>query len=298
MKLTSTLLLILSLALAIIVVMHVASVAGSEIRTRHPADLEEAATSAHKNRLTAAIHELSALNNERAREVNEKRAEIRANQGVSSATQLHLNDTKSSADEAVAHTTAVDAAKTEVQGIPARFADLSKTLTDAMATRAARANAVRAQVGDALDRLVDRRKSAALMHEDHLRLEFNLGRLATDLRNRNELLAKYRFIRPEIQAEVGDNGPHVQGSVLSVSGNSIVLDRGSRHGVELYQKFSILKNGTVVATANVVEVRNGTAEAQISSLPYRDRGVLPTAGDVAVPRQLHFSIDNPGLTGR
>src|SRR5690606_21154055 len=78
LKLTSQLLLVLNLVLAIVLMLHISGVAGHEIRKGLIADREEASVSAHLNHLTSANHALMAQEMERQRVLAEGRAEIRA----------------------------------------------------------------------------------------------------------------------------------------------------------------------------------------------------------------------------
>jgi hypothetical protein len=212
---------------------------------------------------------------------------------------LFAEDVSRSSQETTSQIQALDASKRDVEKLPEIYRQLLETTKTAVSKAADRHDMVRKENSDALGALSNARGTLAGAQEDYARLEFNLGILSAEARRLNEKLYMYRFLAPEIQAEVGDNGPHISAEVVAVSGSSLTLSKGSRHGIQLYQKFSILNgNGLVVGVANVTEVRNGTAEAEIRTLPQADRGMTPAVGHIAVPRQLNFSLDNPGLTGR
>jgi len=299
LKLTSKLLLVLNLALAIVLAMHVASVAGSNIRQNHVAAREEAAIPETRDHLSRAAAEYSAIQRERDNGYASGYAAVAANRGVYEERTLFAQGVAASAAEAGTQVAAVTAAKDEVSGVPDTLRSLVDSIGLGMNNAAKRYDDVRKQMGDELASLVNARASVAGVQEDYARIEYNLGLLSSDLRRKSETLSMYRWLRPDVQAEVGDNGPHMTAEVLSVTGSTLTLSKGSRHGIQLYQKFSILDGtGAVVAVANVTEVRNGSAEAEIRSLPNADRGKTPAAGHIAVPRQLNFSLDNPGIAGR
>ncbi|MBX3474594.1 MAG: hypothetical protein KF754_09445 [Planctomycetes bacterium] len=119
-------------------------------------------------------------------------------------------------------------------------------------------------------------------HEQYRQLEFQQFLMQEELEYRLDLKARYRTLRPDIQAEIGDNGPVIFASVKWVQGNSLQLSKGRRDGVELRQKYTITRNGITIAVVDVVEVQNETCECVIVDLV--GRGAKPAAGDEAVTK--------------
>lgn len=299
MKLTSTLLLVLNLALAIVLALHIASVSGTNIRQEIVASREAQASYVAAGQLNNAVSQLRAIEREGQQSYVGGYANLLANRQLHSERVLRAEDAAKSAEETQAQIRALDSAKTDVSDLPEIYRQLSSDTEKALANAAQRHDLVRREQGEALAALTSARASISGIQEDYSRLEYNLGLLSAEVRDRNELLYMYRWLRPDLQSEIGDNGTQVSAEVIDITNGRLVLNRGSRHGIELYQKYSIVNGtGTVVAVANVVEVRNGSAEAEIRSLPNSDRGMAPQVGHLAVPRQLNFALDNPGLTGR
>ncbi len=299
MKLTSQLLLVLNLVLAIVLMLHISSVAGHEIRKGLIADREEASVIAHLNHLTSANHALMAQQMERQRVLAEGRAEVRVKATEHGILERWKGDVDKATSDIQTRMAAAEAAKAEVEGIPGSYATLADSLSVALKNRGDRRDQIRTASGEELEALVRARASLAQISERYLRLEYNLGLFARDLRRQSEVLYIYRFLRPDLQAEVGDNGrPGLTGSISKVTGNMVELDMGSRDGVEMYQKFSVVRGGAVVAEVNVVEVRSGTALAEVRSAPLADRGVQPRAGDAVSTRKLMLTGGSAGVPVR
>jgi hypothetical protein len=299
LKLTSQLLLVLNLVLAVVLMLHISSVGGNEIRKGLIADREEATVSAHLNHLTSANHALLAQQAERQRVLADGRAEIR----VKAAEHAQLLRWKESVDASTSdiqtRMAAAEAAKRDVEGIPGTYAAVADGISVALKNRGDRADAIRRQAGEELASLARARGSLAQISERYLRLEYNLGLWSRDLRRQSEQLYVYRFLRPDLQAEVGDNGrPNLSGTISKATGNMVELSIGSRDGVEMYQKMSVIRGGAVVAELNVIEVRSGTAMAEVRSAPLADRGVMPRAGDAVVARQLMLTGTGAGVAER
>ncbi|MBP9891621.1 MAG: hypothetical protein KBG84_06915 [Planctomycetes bacterium] len=120
------------------------------------------------------------------------------------------------------------------------------------------------------------------MQEDYTRLEFQQYVLQEELERRLDTKARYRYLRPDLQADLGDNGPVIFARVVWSSGSSLQMNKGRRDGVELYQKFTVTRNGVTIAVVNVVEVQNETCECLIEDVP--NRQALPKENDEAVTR--------------
>lgn len=136
--------------------------------------------------------------------------------------------------------------------------------------------------GDQLLRVAQRHNDYAQRHEEYRRVEEYMFHVNVELEDRLDRLARYRWLRPDLQSDLGDNGPVIFGEVDWVTGNSIQINKGARDGVELHQKFTIMRNGTTVAVVDVVEVQNETAECVIVDLV--KPGTKPQKGDQSITR--------------
>jgi hypothetical protein len=145
-----------------------------------------------------------------------------------------------------------------------------------------RKNTVFQDRGDKLLKVAQRHNDYAVKHENYRRIENYLFLEQEELEDRMDRLARYRWLRPDLQRELGDTGPVIFASVQWVTGNSLQINKGRRDGVELHQKFTITRNGTTIAVADVVEVQNETAECVLVDLVRPN--VKPQAKDEAVTR--------------
>jgi hypothetical protein len=136
--------------------------------------------------------------------------------------------------------------------------------------------------GEQLLKVAQRHNDYAARHEDFRRIETYHFLVSEELEDRTDRLAIYRWLRPDLQSELGDNGPVVFGEVQWVSGNSLQINKGRRDGVELHQKFTIQRNGTTIAVVDVVEVQNETCECIIVDLVRANQ--KPVQGDQSVTR--------------
>jgi len=142
--------------------------------------------------------------------------------------------------------------------------------------------AVFAERGDFLLRVAQRHNDYATKHEDFRRVETYHFLVSEELEDRRDRLSTYRWLRPDLQSELGDNGPVIFGEVQWVTGNSLQINKGRRDGVELHQKFTIMRNGTTIAVVDVVEVQNETAECIIVDLVRAN--AKPEAKDQCITR--------------
>lgn len=136
--------------------------------------------------------------------------------------------------------------------------------------------------GEFLLKVAQRHNDYASKHEDFRRIETYHYLVSEELEERVDRLAIYRWLRPDLQSELGDNGPVVFGEVQWVQGNSLQINKGRRDGVELHQKFTIQRNGTTIAVVDVVEVQNETCECIVVDLA--KPSVKPVQGDQSVTR--------------
>lgn len=138
------------------------------------------------------------------------------------------------------------------------------------------------QRGEALLNVAQAQNTYAEKNEQFRRLEYHHFLLQEEHERRMDTQARYRWLRPDIQKDLGDNGPVIFAGVNWAVGNSLQLNKGKRDGVELYQKYTIMRNGSTIAVVNVVEVQNETCECVIEDLV--STSVRPQKGDEAVTR--------------
>ncbi|MBX3459176.1 MAG: hypothetical protein KF696_04290 [Planctomycetes bacterium] len=145
-----------------------------------------------------------------------------------------------------------------------------------------RKSALFRQRGEALWSVAQAQNVYAEKNEQFRRVEYHHFLLQEEHERRMDTQARYRWLRPDIQKDLGDNGPVIFANVNWAVGNSLQLNKGKRDGVELYQKYTIMRNGSTIAVVNVVEVQNETCECLIEDLV--SNSVRPQKGDEAVTR--------------
>ncbi len=171
------------------------------------------------------------------------------------------------------------------RGIAGRYKDIVENRRAIVEGRLTLKDQAQEQGIELRKELMELRTGYAVDYEDYLVLEYNQYLLQEELQRRNEILYRYRSLRPGLQKKIGDNGAFLPCNVLSVAGLSLVLDKGRDDGLELYQKFSIQRQGRIVALANIVGLSDHNAEAEILALPLKDQDVLPLPGDTALPQR-------------
>jgi len=138
------------------------------------------------------------------------------------------------------------------------------------------------QRGNLLRQVAQSQTDYAGFHEDFVRMEFQQYLIQEELERRLDTKARYRRLRPDIQADLGENGPVIYASVQWASGNSIQLDKGKRNGVELHQKYTLTRGGVTIAIVDVVEIQNETCQCTVVDVINKSNP--PKAGDEAVTR--------------
>jgi hypothetical protein len=136
--------------------------------------------------------------------------------------------------------------------------------------------------GNELRRVAQAYNTYAEKNEQFRRLEYHLFLLQEEYERRADTQARYRWLRPDIQRDLGDSGPVIFAEVTWAHGRSLQINKGRRDGVQLHQKYTIMRNGSTIAVVDVVDVQNETAECIVTDLVAA--GMEPRQGDEAVTR--------------
>jgi hypothetical protein len=295
LKLISKILLVLVFVISIALIAHVSAVAGGIMYWDRAASVEEGTMTEPATLYNQGRAKLAAV----AEDERQRRSGIQIDAAVRASTHSILTEYSKEAATATAEIKArresLEGAMANAQKTPGMFAAVESQLSGAVATRAADKDKADEADQKLLLEVAKARKEHARANQQYLELEYNLSMQSGELARLQERIATYRWLRPDLQEELGDNGTHVTGEVSAALGQSLTINKGSKDGVELYQKFSILRGDAIVAVANVVSVGNGSAELEIRELPLKGRGVEPRVGDIAVPRQLMLTMDRAAL---
>jgi hypothetical protein len=136
--------------------------------------------------------------------------------------------------------------------------------------------------GDQLLAVAQAHDDYAGKSENYRKLEHHGFLLSEELERRIDQQARYRWLRPDIQKELGDNGPVIFAEVSWSLADNLQLNKGKRDGVQRHQKFTISRGGSTIAVVDVVDVQNETCECVVIDLV--NPKVMPKAGDDAVTR--------------
>lgn len=236
-----------------------------------------------KSKLEKAYNELVAVREKNRNDLSQNTAEaaaLNATRQALEAWKIESELAKTDAEKAAADLLKAIEPFREIsqsydRDVVARLQATVESLTD-------RKGQIFAQRSEQLLQVAQAHNLYAERHEQYRQLEFQQFLMQEELEHRRELKAQYRWLRPDLQADIGDNGPVIFASVKWVQGNSLQLNKGRRDGVELRQKYTITRNGVTIAVADVVEVQNETCECVIIDLV--GRGVMPASGDEAVTK--------------
>lgn len=274
---------ILNLVVCLILSQYVwVSLAGN-VQWREKYENEHNARQNDKSSLETAYNDLLATRASNEHSTSQASAEIAA----LNATKQTLEAWKLEAEKSAAD--AKDAANKLTQAV-APFDQITndynsqvvEKLQSTVGELTARKATVFQDRGDKLLQVANRHNEYAQRHEEYRRIETYHFLLSEELEDRYDRLARYRWLRPDLQRELGDNGPVIFGQVQWVTGNSLQINKGRRDGVELHQKFTIMRNGTTIAVVDVVEVQNETAECVIVDLV--KSSTKPGVNDQAITR--------------
>lgn len=253
------------------------------VQWRERYEAERDARHRDKSRLESAYNDLVAVREKNRNDLSQNTAEIAA----LNATRQALEAWK--VESELARTDAENAANDLLKAIEP-FREISQSydrdvvarLQQTVESLTERKSQISTQRSEQLLKVAQAHNLYAERHEQYRQMEFQQFLMQEELEYRLDTKARYRTLRPDIQAEIGDNGPVVFASVKWVQGNSLQLNKGRRDGVELRQKYTITRNGVTIAVADVVEVQNETCECVIIDLV--GRGAKPAAGDEAVTK--------------
>jgi hypothetical protein len=258
------------------------SLAGN-VQWREKYDLERNQRHRDRHMLEDAVNELlaaRAANQERAAQAS---AEVAALNATKQALEAWLAEAIQTRDEAKRNADNLKVAVEPFIDISRAYEDdVVRKLQDQVGQLTRRKEDVFRDRGDQLNRVATRHNDYAHRHEDYRKIEEYLFHVSVELDDRLDRLARYRWLRPDLQSDLGDNGPVIFGQVNWVTGNSLQINKGARDGVELHQKFTIMRNGSTIAVVDVVEVQNETAECVIIDLVRS--GVKPQTGDQSITR--------------
>jgi vacuolar-type H+-ATPase subunit I/STV1 len=274
---------ILNLVVCLILSQYVwVSMAGN-VQWREKYQNERDARHQDKNALEMAYNELLAQRSANSQSTSQNSAEVAALNATKQALEAWKLEAEQTRDDA---RIAADNLKTAVEPFQKISTDYNEQVVDKLQRTVGeltdRKKAVFEDRGDKLLKVAQRHDDYATKHEGYRRLETYLFLESEELENRLDRLARYRWLRPDLQRDLGDNGPVIFATVQWVTGNSLQINRGRRDGVELHQKFTIMRGGTTIAVVDVVEVQNETAECVIVDLVKSSAKV--SAKDEAITR--------------
>ncbi|MCZ7604751.1 MAG: hypothetical protein M5U25_01495 [Planctomycetota bacterium] len=274
---------ILNLVFCLILSQYVwVSMAGN-VQWREKYENERDARHRDKDQLELAYNELLAVRATNQESYAQNSAEVAALNATKQALEAWKLEAEQTASDAKI---AADNLYTAVEPFNKISQDYNEQVVDKLQRTVGeltqRKSDVFADRGDKLLKVAQRHNDYAIRHEDYRRLEEYHFLVTEELEDRLDRLSRYRWLRPDLQRELGDNGPVIFGQVQWVVGNSLQINKGRRDGVELHQKFTIMRNGTTIAVVDVVEVQNETAECMIVDLVRAN--VKPQVGDQSITR--------------
>ncbi|MCA8915554.1 MAG: hypothetical protein KDB90_09090 [Planctomycetes bacterium] len=274
---------IINLVVCLILSQYVwVSMAGN-VQWREKYQNERDARHRDKASLEQAYNQLLAQRAANQQSMAQNSAEVAALNATKQALEAWKLEAEQTRDDA---RTAADNLKTAVEPFARISQDYNEQVVDKLQRTVGELTDRKSQVftdrGDKLLKVAQRHNDYAMKHEDYRRIETYLFLESEELEDRLDRLARYRWLRPDLQRDLGDNGPVIFASVQWVTGNSLQINKGRRDGVELHQKFTIMRGGSTIAVVDVVEVQNETAECVIVDLV--KSSVKPTAKDEALTR--------------
>lgn len=274
---------ILNLVVCLILSQYVwVSLAGN-VQWREKYENERDARQRDKNLLERAYNKLLAARASNEHSLSQASAEIAALNATKQTLETWKLEAEKSANDAKV---AADNLKLAVEPFDQISKDYDSQVVEKLQTTVGELTDRKALVfqdrGDKLLSVAQRHNDYAQRHEEYRRIETYHFLLSEELEDRYDRLSRYRWLRPDLQRELGENGPVIFGEVQWVTGNSLQINKGRRDGVELHQKFTIMRNGTTIAVVDVREVQNETAECVIVDLV--KTSLKPAAGDQSITR--------------
>ncbi len=276
-------LIVVNLVLCLVLSQFVWISLAGNVQWREKYEIERAARHGDKNMLEQAYDELLAVraaNQQRTSENSIELASLSATRQALEAwrleAELAARDAEAVANEfevAIAPNNDIqrDFEQQVIRGLEQNAQQLANRKADLLRER-----------GDELYRVAQAHNTYAEKSESFRRLEHLHFLQSEELERRLDTQARYRWLRPDVQKELGDNGPTIFAQVSWADGGSLQLNKGRRDGVQRHQKFTITRNGRTIAVVDVLDVQNETCECVVIDLVSPD--VKPMAGDEAVTR--------------
>lgn len=283
MHIITKVLIIVNLLACLVLTQYVwVSLAGN-VQWRERYDAERQARNVDKAALERAYNELLAVRSSGDRRATQDAAELSALRATRQALQawnteaeLALQDATNAADNLLAGVADFRRILT------AYDSELAENLRRTMDDLNSRRSSLYQERNDRLLEVAGAHNTYAQRHEQYRRLEYQRYLLEEEYSRRAETQSIYRWLRPDIQKELGDSGPVIFAEVTWVHGNSLQINKGRRDGVERHQKYTIMRNGSTIAVVDVVDPQNETSECVIIDVVAP--GLAPQRGDEAVTR--------------
>ncbi|MCC6573611.1 MAG: hypothetical protein IT462_07460 [Planctomycetes bacterium] len=283
MHLATKILIITNLVFCLVLSQYVWIALAGNVQWREKYQWEADARRRDKNTLEQAYAELFAQQHNNDQSTSNFTAEAASLNATKRALEAWAKEAELAKTDAMAKAEELEAAVLEFPKITQDYhGEVIDSLQRALKERSERKKTVYAERGNYLRDVAQNHTDYATLHEDFVRLEFQQYLLQEELERRLDTKARYRRLRPDIQADLGENGPVIYATVQWASGMSIQLDKGKRNGVELHQKYTITRGGATIAIADVVEVQNETCQCMI--VDTLDKKNAPKSGDEAVTR--------------
>ncbi|MCK6438845.1 MAG: hypothetical protein L6Q71_01430 [Planctomycetes bacterium] len=284
MKLTSKILLILVLLLGIAFVVQIAGLHGAYVSWADRAQIEERKIGDDISLLNMAYSDYLAARAEADQiPYGPDAQEVIALKAQKNILRWYRQEAVEANDQVKAAYDALNKAISDVsEEVPAEYKKIVDALRTQVQERAGTKANVEKQVADLLANIASSRAEYALDYQEFVLLEYNQYLTQEDLHRTKETLYRYRWLRPDLQAQVGDTGHMVTANVIAATPLAVIIDKGKRDGVELYQKFTVQREGRMIAIVDIVEVRNDEAEGEVRHLT--DKQVRPQPGDTVVPQ--------------
>lgn len=283
MHLATKILIITNLVLCLVLSQFVWIALAGNVQWREKYQWEVDARRRDKNLLEQAYSELFAQQHVNQTSASNYAIERSSLEATRRTLEAWSKEAELAKNDATAKTKELEDAVTEFPNISRDYQQgVVNSLQDALKNRVDRKKEVFSERSILLKDVVEHQTTYATLHEDFVRLEFQQYLLQEELERRLDTKARYRRLRPDIQADLGENGPVIYAGVQWATGLSVQLDKGRRHGVELHQKYTITRGGATIAIVDVVEVQNETCQCMVVDVVNKQNP--PKAGDEAVTR--------------
>lgn len=282
MHIAIKLIVILNLVVCLILSQYVWIALAENVQWKDRYEIELQARYRDKDALEQARSDLAAVKAANQQDEADRRVEVSRLTANKHALESWRTEARLAQADAEARATELVESIGTFQGIRSGYDQVVSGLQEAVGERAKDKEDLFERRGTLLADVAYAHDEYAELHEAYVRVEFQHFLLQEELERRLDTKARYRWLRPDLQADLGENGPVIFASVHWVADMSVQLDKGRRDGVELHQKYTITRNGTTIAVVDVVELQNETCECAIVDLV--NSKVMPKSGDDAVTR--------------